>query len=277
MADREACCKIPVVARVSWLCVCSNRRSSWPFIHPVLVVSISLVSWLDPTSTLPPIQLSSTKVFSNRPKAKKLAAVEFPKVGNVLRTGRWSLDWRSWGCTSPWSGNSILRSPLRIGLRLRVSCIGKYFLIIDLASVLTPFCRIAFFQICGFFERTKYYAIWTLTEVCNFLLLRVGEAHVLSRVLASLLVLGLLDLAQVVNHSGNALPMSTSFKSSLHRTSRSCSILGTWKPMFGCASVCTNVSRLLARSPVSKAACLHSQPVHSGYVLSNQIWLLSHN
>lgn len=28
--------------------------------------------------------------------------------------------------------------------------------------------RIAIFQFYGFIERTKYYAIWTLTEVCFF-------------------------------------------------------------------------------------------------------------
>jgi lysophospholipid acyltransferase len=27
--------------------------------------------------------------------------------------------------------------------------------------------RFVYFQVCGFFERSKYYAIWTLTEVSS--------------------------------------------------------------------------------------------------------------
>lgn len=36
---------------------------------------------------------------------------------------------------------------------------------LTLASKLTSVGRIIFLQFCGFFERVKYYAIWTLTEV----------------------------------------------------------------------------------------------------------------
>lgn len=36
-----------------------------------------------------------------------------------------------------------------------------------MCSFLIHVRRIGFFQIAGFFERTKYYAIWTLTEVCH--------------------------------------------------------------------------------------------------------------
>lgn len=46
-----------------------------------------------------------------------------------------------------------------------INC-AHYFLLIPTKN------SIAFIQICGFFERTKYYAIWTLTEVYTYCILR---------------------------------------------------------------------------------------------------------
>ncbi|EMD40473.1 hypothetical protein CERSUDRAFT_111072 [Gelatoporia subvermispora B] len=57
-------------------------------------------------------------------------------------------------------------------LGLFVTCIGSFnygVAIQDWFAEKSFLYRIVYFQICGFFERTKYYAIWTLTEGASIL------------------------------------------------------------------------------------------------------------
>ena len=132
--------------------------------------------------------------------------------------------------------------------------------------------RILLFQLGGPIERSRYYALWTLTEVymlfftpqnITFILI---HSSISLRVPVSSLVLALRASMPMANHNGTALPTLKSCKSSLRPTSSFSLTLGTWKQMYGFVNVCINVSPLKARNPVSRVVWLPSLRVHFGYV-----------
>ena len=88
---------------------------------------------------------------------------------------------------------------------------------------LTPLVlRLLFFQIAGFFERCKYYAIWTLTEVCVYPL-PVSDPYLLSlssRVLPSSPVSDLQGTMRKAGRFGKVPPTFACSISSLPRISR---------------------------------------------------------
>ena len=130
--------------------------------------------------------------------------------------------------------------------------------------------RILLFQLGGPFERARYYALWTLTEVCILFFLRNITLYLFNpftlRVPVSSLVLALQVTIPKANHNGTVLPTSKSCKSSLRPTSSPSLTLGTWKHIYGFVNVCINVSRLKERNLVSRVVWLLLLRVHFGYV-----------
>ena len=96
------------------------------------------------------------------------------------------------------------------------------------------------FQLGGPIERTRYYALWTLTEVLNFFF--PSEIYLFFdnsslRVLASSLVLALQVSIPKANHNGTALPTLKSCNSSLRPISKPSWMLGMQKHIYGFVNV----------------------------------------
>lgn len=91
-----------------------------------------------------------------------------PLDANVLRTASFSKVSCGLVSTSSLVASTTSESRCSRLLSASLSGTGKVLPYAILSKSLTPF-RIALFQVCGLFERAKYYALWTLTEGASIL------------------------------------------------------------------------------------------------------------
>jgi len=177
----------------------------------------------------------------------------FPLVENVLRTRRWS-----WVCSfleslSFLDRPTILTQFWNPSLRSKAFFIGNFVFDFVYRRRHSRAFSILFFQILGPFERAKYYAIWSLTEVgCVLQLANLVWIIFVHRVLVSSLVWVSLT-SWMVYHNGMVQPTSRSGRSNSHPTLKSFLTPGIWRPMYGSGNAFTSAWRQKGRNPAMPA------------------------
>ena len=181
MANCEACCSISQFSRVPWICVSScilvaitqSNNCASSFYFPGILVG----PYLEFANYRELIDGSVFKIIEKEPEARR-AAVTVP--GRLVPRGRKRVAYRklvtgllylglfvfyggqyNYGiAVQDWFANKSIFYRYEIfAFMFRIS--------IDTGVFFND--SIAIFQLCGVFERMKYYAIWTLTEVTVYL------------------------------------------------------------------------------------------------------------